>query len=180
MVDDPRESVQSLMERFRAPLQRRIRLMMGPRAREQAESLDFLQQVFVTALENIDHLRQLEEAQQLRWLTATARNRVRRSTRRQRELVLASLAESVSGLLPRAASTEAPCRHVGRQEQVEHLIDVLSTLKEEHQQVIEWRDFDGLSFRDIGERFGRTESAVQMLHARALMKLAEGLQHPSL
>lgn len=179
MGDMPTETMHALLTRFRAPLLRRIRLMMGARARDQVESADFLQQVFLTALENIEHLRPLPEAQQLRWLTATARNRVRRSVRQPRERALACLTDSISRLQPGTSSDESPPRIVDRQERIEKLVDVLESLKKEHQQVIELRDFDGLSFAEIGQHLGRSEGAVQMLHARALMSLAESLKRRS-
>tara|TARA_R110002072_G_scaffold302499_1_gene485940 strand:+ start:116763 stop:117218 length:456 start_codon:yes stop_codon:yes gene_type:complete len=150
--------------------------MMGPKARDAAESIDFLQNVFLVALKNLDQLRELDDAAKLRWLTATARNRIRQSARKEREQAIDSLTASLSKLHPATSSADAPPRVAGTLEQVDRLVDVLELLSDDHQKVIELRDFEGLSFHEIGERLGRTHSAVQMLHARALLALAKGLK----
>jgi RNA polymerase sigma factor (sigma-70 family) len=49
-------------------------------------------------------------------------------------------------------------------------------MPDDRRRVIELRDLDGLSYREIGATLGRTENAVQILHARALAELARRLE----
>ena len=59
-----------------------------------------------------------------------------------------------------------------QQGRVEHVHRTIAVVIADQRTVIELRDFDGLRFREIGERLGRTENAVQLLHSRAMMRLA--------
>ena len=43
-----------------------------------------------------------------------------------------------------------------------------------YRQVIEWVQFDGLSYKEIAARLDKTEGAVRTLYARALSKLIGG------
>jgi hypothetical protein len=65
------------VERHRAVLLERIRLMLGEDARRQADSIDFLQEVFVEVLAKIDSCDFRDERALLRWMTTVARNDIR-------------------------------------------------------------------------------------------------------
>lgn len=175
----PPDSIDDLVAAYGDRLLGRIRWMMGPAARRQAESGDLLQQVFTVAVASREQLRPLDDAARLRWLTATARNRVRESVRSRREQALESLSATVPGRAPSAASADDPVRRAEREEHVEQLVECLESLKPEHRDVIELRDFEGLSFKVIGERMERSEDAVQMLHSRALLRLGEQMRRRS-
>ncbi|MCA8952132.1 MAG: sigma-70 family RNA polymerase sigma factor, partial [Planctomycetes bacterium] len=72
--------------------------------------------------------------------------------------------------------TVTPSVDAARGEDIERLLEALEQLREDDQRVIELRDFEELSFRAIGERLGRSEAAVQMLHARAVTRLGQALR----
>ena len=63
----------------------RIRLLMGPGARRQAESGDFLGDVLVATLRARPDLEPKPSEELLRWMTAVARNRIRVDVRKKRE-----------------------------------------------------------------------------------------------
>ena len=168
------ECLGSVLERYRQRLLLRIRLMMGNRARAVAESSDFLHDVFATALDEFEHFELRDERAFLRWLTTMARNRIRMEVRRRREVVLESMT-TMSGALPPDSLDGSPLSAVERLEQVTRLVDVLAELDETHRRIVELRHFEGLSFAEIGRALGRSENAVQLLHARIVLKLGQEL-----
>ncbi|MEM7200965.1 MAG: sigma-70 family RNA polymerase sigma factor [Planctomycetota bacterium] len=174
------DSLDELLRRFREPLLRRLRLMLGPQARRQAESVDFMQQVFTTAVEHQSDLEGLDDAALLRWLTATARNRVRASVRGRWAAGFETLSISLGGVAPpESPSNATPSGAAAQREGVEHLLESLEGLAEEHRRVIELRDFEGLPFAEVGAAMDRGENAARMLHARAMVKLAQHVRRRS-
>ena len=67
---------------------------------------------------------------------------------------------------------DTPSQSASRQEQVDLLLEALAELPDDKQRVVELRDFEGLSFAEIARAMGRSENAVQLLHTRALARLA--------
>jgi RNA polymerase sigma-70 factor (ECF subfamily) len=62
------------------------------------------------------------------------------------------------------------------QEQETALHHALQALPEDYRRVIEWRNFEGLSFADIGQRLHRSAEAARMLWARAVEQLGRALR----
>jgi len=62
---------------------------------------------------------------------------------------------------------------VTRQEQAALLAEALGWLKLQHRQVIEFRHWDGLSFKEVALRMQRSPDAACKLWYRALKRLAE-------
>lgn len=161
-----------VLERYRPRLLARIRLMMGPRARQQAEGQDFLQSVFGEVVRKFGDFELRDEVRFMRWMTTIARNKIHDSHRRHRERALESLSISVTSAV--GCDDEAlPPQVAEVAEEVERLVDLLEQLSEDHRHVIELRDLDGLRFRELGERLGKSEDAVRMLHARAMVRLGQ-------
>ncbi|MCA9043400.1 MAG: sigma-70 family RNA polymerase sigma factor [Planctomycetaceae bacterium] len=65
----------------------------------------------------------------------------------------------------------SPSRLLMRREEDVVLADAITQLTDDHQEVIQLRGLQRLSFDEVAERMGRTRPAVQMLWARALKKL---------
>lgn len=168
-------AVAALLERTRARLLHRIELLIGPGARRVAEAEDFLGQVTARVLEGRVACDPRDENGFLRLATRIARNLIVEQVRRPRvrrfdsvgsAIVQAQRANSTLGSPPRRAVTE---------EERIFLLDALEALDDDHRVVIEQRDFESRSFREIGEAMGRSESAAQQLHARAMLKLTLAL-----
>lgn len=162
--------------RYREPLLERIRLMMGVEARRAAESDDFLQGVLCEVVRDFESLRQCDEQSFLRWATHLARNNIRDAVRRRRERAVGSFASSIDWQPARGdAQAAAPPAEAARLEDVDRLIDAMTKLPVDHRRVIELRDFDGLSFAEVGREMNRSENATQLLHFRALIGLGAAL-----
>ena len=167
-----------LVDRHGEQLLERIRMMMGDQARRSAESIDFLQDVFVELIEDVGRVEVSDERGLLRWLTAIARNNIRDSVRRRRERALESL--SASGLVRAAQDPRSPSPPsvATAHEELSDIVDALAELAEDHRSVIELRDLKGLSFVEVGRRMGRSEGAAQALHTRAMVRLGRRFREP--
>lgn len=163
-----------LIRRLQAPLLARIEVLMGPNARRYAEAKDVVQSVVVDVLHDIDRFVPGRPGSFVRWACQIARNHIHDEVRRKHERAIESLtAEShvapVDGARP--VSIE-----VSLQEQKELLADALLELKADYREVVQLRYFEGLKFAAIAERMGRSENAVTLLHAKALLALGGHLR----
>ncbi len=172
--DGDRESLEKLLVLTREPLLRRIRLMMGEKARQVADSGDFLHQVLVAILGDFHRFQNRGKGSFLRWATQVARNNIRSEIRKKRERTLGAFS---STFLPKELSGESldqPPEKVAVNEDLERLVEGIESLKPDYQTVIELRDFDGYTFSEIASMMDRkSESAVRMLYTRALAKLTK-------
>lgn len=69
-----------------------------------------------------------------------------------------------------------PRTSASRREEESLILEKLHELPEEHRIVIELRNREGLSFRDIATHMNRSEDAARMLWARAMQALAAKLK----
>ncbi len=164
-----------LVERHRTVLLERIRLMLGQDARRQADSIDFLQGVFVEVLAKIESSDFRDERALLRWMTTVARNDIRDCGCRRREHAFASFSGSFSLDAVGDLGERSPASEADLNEDLLRMIEVLERLTADHRRVIELRDLEGLSFREIGRSMERSAEAAQVLHTRAMLQLGRSL-----
>lgn len=161
----------TVLERYRGRLLDRVRLMMGERARREAESGDFLHEVFARVLEHFDGASIADEKQFLRWATAIARNRIRDRVRRRRERVLDSLSATLSGDVHVDRDAPSPSSEADLNNRVHVLVEALEQLDDEARRVIEMHVFDGLSFQAMADTLGWAKTTVRERYDRALVEL---------
>lgn len=180
MADPPqrKRELDDLLLRCQGRLLARIRWMLGEGARQTAESGDFLAQVSMTVLQQGDDLRWNDESHFLNLATRIARHQLIDRTRRHhhRERRLASFTASLC-LEDPGAATPSDVLELG--EQVDRLLGALEQLPANYQRVIELRHFEGLTFADIAEQLEGTDNSVEILHRRALARLAVLLERPA-
>ncbi len=151
----------------------RIRIMMGEEARAHADSGDFYQGLCLEALRDERRFQRLvaDDRALLRWLTAIARNNIRDEVRKRREALLASFSDTVF----RHGEETTPSQVTLRTERQERIAEALEALAPDYRRVIELRDLDGLSLRQVGDTMKRSEEAARKLHRRALIQLGRTL-----
>jgi RNA polymerase sigma factor (sigma-70 family) len=153
----------SLM-RFEKRLLARIRKMMGPEAREGAESGDVLQSVYADTLAGLSAGR-VERDQLLPWMTEVARHKIIDEVRRRREQPMtASSADAVGELA-------TPAKRLSEAEIERGVHEALSRLEPERRRVVTLRCEDGASWLEIARALGRSEEAARKLYHRALLEL---------
>jgi RNA polymerase sigma-70 factor (ECF subfamily) len=163
-------SVGEAVARYQERLLARIRLMMGPAARECLESGDVLQDVFAEALRTLreEHLK--DEKLFLRWVTAVARNHIVDEVRRRREQSLEGLSSELIAVGPTSVDLQ-----LSAEERSQRLVEALEELEPARQRVIELRSLEGWSWQRIAGELGRSEEAARKLYHRALLELGQSL-----
>jgi RNA polymerase sigma factor (sigma-70 family) len=70
-------------------------------------------------------------------------------------------------------TSPGPAAAIDRKQSLDHLCGAFGGLSEAHHQILVMREFEGLSYQEIGERLGMTGAAVESTLFRARKRLAE-------
>jgi RNA polymerase sigma factor (sigma-70 family) len=144
--------------------------MVGDHARAE----DIVQEVFISALRR---LRQTDRPIAFKpWIYEIAKNACIdefRRTRRAREVPLESPDERSDADRNLISSAPTPDAAVDRKQSIHHLQGAFRGLSENHHRIIVMREFEGLSYRQIGEKLGMTRPVVESTLFRARRKLGE-------
>ena len=156
----------ALYERYATQILRYCLHQLG--SREEAE--DAVQSTFLNAFRGIKRgtVPEIESA----WLFKIAHNVClsrRRSTWRRDRVESPTDFDAVEELTP------APSR---RADELIGLQDVLEQMPDQQRRAILLREWQGLSYREIGEELELTQAAVETLIFRARRSLAQGLEQP--
>jgi RNA polymerase sigma-70 factor (ECF subfamily) len=159
-----------------------VRLRMGAELRSKLESVDLVQDVLASALKDLGNFTYKTEGDFVRWLSKIAENRLRdnldklhadkRDIRREVRFntYRPTLEESfTSALEPIDATT--PSAIISKREEFDKLAKAIDTLKPEYREVIVLTKVEGLSYKEIGDKLGRSADAVRMLFSRAMAAL---------
>ena len=146
---------------------------------------DLVQQTFLEAQRHFDQFHGHTEEQLLAWLREILRNDAINLVRQYRNTAKRQVSREIplDEALPRAEapgqSTEpSPSSVVARREHQDLLRQALERLPEHYRQVIQWRNFECLSFEEIGRRLQRSPEAARKLWGRALQQLQGELESP--
>jgi RNA polymerase sigma-70 factor (ECF subfamily) len=140
--------------------------------RRRLETEDLAQSAYHDALRALDRWEGRGKGSFRKWLLGILRNKFRRklagalAERRdaRREVALGDVDRS-------ASSGGDPCLQVLRAEDREHLLRAVEALPDKWRRVVHLRYFEGLAWREVGERLDLSEEAAQMLCHRALKSL---------
>jgi len=162
--------------RLRGRLSLWISLRMGPLLRARVSEEDVFQETLLEACRSYGGFRENGDDSFRRWLFSIAENRIKdlhkyHAAQRhhpQREARTASERTMLDRL---SAGLPTPSSHVRRKELVDLLTGGIAGLPAPEREVVELRALEDLSFREIGERTGRSEASAAALYARALLAL---------
>ncbi len=159
-----------------------IRLRMGAELRTKLESMDLVQDVLMSALKDLGNFTYRTEGDFLRWLSRIAENRLRNQLQRlhankrdiRKEVRLnnhrLTVEDSFVAALD-AVETTTPSAIMSKREELDKLTKAIDALKPEYKQVIVLTKIEGLSYKEIGNRLGKSSEAVRKLVSRALEEL---------
>jgi len=165
-------------------IRRIIRLRMGAELRSRLESVDIVQDALMCALRDLDNFTYTNEGDFLRWLRHIAENRIRDNIQKlhadkrdiRRETPLNDFASASTGepaRIPEPARNTTPSVILSKREDLDKLEKAIDSLKPEYREVIVMAKIDGLSYREIGERLGKSADAAGHLLLRAMVSLTE-------
>ncbi len=164
-----------------------VRLRMGKELRSQLESMDLVQDTLIQALGGLDDFTYTNQGDFVRWLSTIAENVIRGNLKRlhadkrdiRREVPLAEQGARDSSRFarsPRPIDATTPSVVVSRQEDLTKLERAIDQLKPEYREAIILAKIDGLSYKEIAERLGKSCEAVRKLVSRAVLALADGFE----
>jgi len=166
------EALADLIHRYQARLLARIRLMMGPAARQCLESGDVLHDVFMEAMRELREGDLKDEAVFLRWLTAVARHHIIDAVRageRSFESLTSDVIEKGDSSVPAKLTVE---------ERKQRMIEAIERLEADRRRVIELRSLENLPWQRVAAELGRSEEAARKLYHRAMLELGQILGKP--
>ncbi len=159
-----------------------VRLRMGAELRSKLESMDLVQDVLMSALKDLGTFKYKTEGDFLRWLSRIAENRLRNQLQRlhankrdiRKEVRLNGYRPTVEDSFVAAldaVDTTTPSAIMSKREELDKLAKAIDVLKPEYRQVIVLTKIEGLSYKEIGDRLGKSSEAVRKLVSRALEEL---------
>jgi RNA polymerase sigma-70 factor (ECF subfamily) len=159
---------------------------LDPDLQEKLGPSDVVQETFLEAQRDFGRFHGQSEQDLLAWLRrillnnlADARRRYRRAGKRDvaREIPLGDAPdEELRHQLAR--ETDSPRTRLAAREEAATLWQALEQLPEAKRQVIEWRNYELLSFAEIGRRLGKSEEAARKAWTRAIEVLQRILEPP--
>jgi RNA polymerase sigma-70 factor (ECF subfamily) len=177
-----RSALDALLAQHLPWLRGYVKARLGPALRARGETVDFVQEAVVDLLQYAPRF-VVEDADCFRGLLARiVENNLRDADdwygakRRalSRETMLPG--DSALQLDPAARSVTRPSEHAQRNESRNWVLLALELLEPEDRKVILLRQWEELSFTEIGERMGIGESGARMRFQRALPKLARAVE----
>lgn len=168
-------------------VRRIVRLRMGTELRSKLESMDLVQDALMCALRDLGDFTYRNEGDFLRWLTKIAENRLKDNLDKlhtdkrdvRREIRLDDRERTTGGaFVGTAGPIEAttPSVILSRKEDLDKLEKAIDTLRPEYREVIILAKVEELSYRQIGDKLGKSIGAVKMLVSRATMALASAFE----
>ena len=177
-----REALDTLFTEVGERLLAVIRLRLGPDLRPLVESRDILQETFLRAFENIDDFRGTSRKTLMAWLAAIASNQIRNEVEyrnRKRRDVRRTIPLD-EDLLVAASQVQSYASRLVLGREAKTLEVALDSLNELHREIILLRNFEELTFPEMGERLGKSADACRMLYARSMVALTNKVRELSL
>ena len=180
---DP-SAVDSLFARNLPPLVAFIRARSGKAVAARESAVDIAQSVFREVLQDVDHIELQGEAAFRNWLFMQATRKVldrakhmhRERRDVSREVAMPEPGPAADALLACYASIATPSQHAIAREELQRFEAAVLELPEKQRDAVTMSRLMGLSYEQIAEQMGMTESAVRGLVARGLGALSSLLE----
>ena len=162
-------------EQLYARYQRRISAYVLGMVKDHGRAEDITQEVFISALRR---MRETDRTIAFKpWIYEIAKNacidQFRRSRRAEEVSMDADegLGQADHGRL--VAGDPTPDDAVDAKQQLDHLCGAFGGLSDSHHEILVLREFEGLSYREIGDRMGLSRPGVESTLFRARKRLTE-------
>lgn len=176
-------AVDSLFARNLPPLVAFIRARAGKAVAARESAVDIAQSVFREVLQDVDHIELQGEGAFRNWLFQQATRKVldrakfhgrgRRDV--AKEVAIPEAGPAADALLACYASIASPSQHAVAREELARFEAAVQKLPENQRDAVTMSRLMGLSYDQIAEQLGTSESAVRGLVARGLAALSSQL-----
>ena len=165
-------------------VRRIIRLRMGKEIRPKLDSMDLVQDALLAALGGLGDFTYKNEGDFLRWLARITQNGLRDNLDRlytakrdiRKEVRLDDCEPSAGGgfaKTPGPIEVTTPSAIMSKREDLDKLEKAMDELKPDYREVIVLSKIEGLSYKEIGDRLGKSIDAVGHLLSRAMVALTD-------
>lgn len=177
------QALNLLLQRYLNRILRIVRMKLGPKLRTKMESMDVVQEVMVRVVKGFEKFDPKNEAAFIHWMSKLVQNEIRDladyhgAAKRDLNAEVANKKDStiVSSVLSNipANSEWRPSFQMKLKEEVLELEAALDQLPEKQREIVIMRQYEELSFKEIGQELGCSEDAARMQFARGIDKLAD-------
>jgi RNA polymerase sigma-70 factor (ECF subfamily) len=165
-------------------VRRIIRLRMGAEIRPRLDSMDLVQDALVSALGGLKDFTYKNEGDFLRWLVRITQNQLRDNLDKlytdkrdiRKEVRLENYRPTTGGSFvghPAPVQATTPSVIMSKKEDLDKLEKAIDQLKPDYREVIVLAKIDGLSYKEIADKLGKTIDSVAHLLSRAMLALTE-------
>jgi len=165
-------------------VRRIIRLRMGNEIRPRLDSMDLVQDALVSALEGLKDFTYKNEGDFLRWLAKITQNKFRDNLDKiytnkrdiRKEVRLENYGHTTNGGFvgnPSPIAATTPSVIMSKKEDLDKLEKAIDKLKPDYREVIVLAKIDGLSYKEIADKLGKSIDSVAHLLSRAMLALTE-------
>lgn len=180
-------AIERLCKVYNERVLRIIRMRMGPELRTKMQSMDLVQDAFISALRSLENFTYKDEGDFLRWVSKIAENRIRdnfdniHANKRdvRKEIRLNNDSSTTQGTftgISEPVDTTTPSLIMSRREDLNRLETAMDKLKPEYREVITLTKIEGLSYKEAAGKMGKGPDAVRMLLSRAITALSQGFE----
>lgn len=175
------EAAGELVARYRAYLLKVAGNRVDPDLRQKMGVSDVVQEAMLTAHRILESFKGHTEAQWKAWLKTIVGNDIGDLQRRFRDAAKRDIRRELGTPDPQNSAPEIDIQRPGPGPRTEATMNedslrlnaALERLPEEYRQVIRLRNWDQLSYEEIGERMGRSGEATRKLWTRAIKRLQD-------
>jgi RNA polymerase sigma-70 factor (ECF subfamily) len=165
-------------------VRRIIRLRMGKEIRPRLDSMDLVQEALLSALGGLGDFTYKNEGDFLRWLSRITQNALRDNLDKlytdkrdiRKEVRLGNYERTTSRRFAGTAGpidATTPSVIISKKEDLDKLEKAIDELKPDYREVIVLAKIEGLSYKEIADRLGKSIDSVGHLLSRAMLALTE-------
>jgi RNA polymerase sigma-70 factor (ECF subfamily) len=165
-------------------VRRIIRLRMGTKIRLRLDSMDLVQDALVSALEGLKDFTYKNEGDFLRWLAKITQNKFRDNLDNiytnkrdiRKEIRLKDYGPTTGGGFgrnPGPIQATTPSVIMSKKEDLDKLEKAIDQLKPNYREVIVLAKIEGLSYKEIADKLGKSIDSVAHLLSRAMLALTD-------
>jgi len=159
-----------------------VRFRMSKQLRSKLESMDLVQDTLIHALSGLEDFTYKNEGDFVRWLAKIVENELRGSLKKlyadkrdiRKEVRLDDYEPTTGGGFvgtPGPIEATTPSVIMSKKEDLAKLEKAIDELKPEYREVIILTKIEGLGYKQIADRVGKSSEAVRKLVSRAMAEL---------
>jgi RNA polymerase sigma-70 factor (ECF subfamily) len=157
---------------------------MGAEIRPRLDSMDLVQDALVSALGGLKNFTYKNEGDFLRWLTRITQNQLRDNLDKlytnkrdiRKEVRLENYGPTTGGNFvgnPAPVQATTPSVIMSKKEDLDKLEKAIDKLKPDYREVIVLAKIEGLSYKEIADKLGKSINSVAHLLSRAMLALTD-------